>query len=90
MKIINIKRHALNMYILFYFCKGIDFNKTKSSIQMMKPRLGMTARTGEKCPKSGVWKVLGTAETITQSISRGNRMPQSSNRGVTWKLIVMF
>lgn len=57
---------------------------------MMKPRLGMTARTGEKCPKSGVWKAMGTHETVTQSISRGNRMPALVNKNVSWKLIIMF
>lgn len=56
----------------------------------MKPRLGMTARTGEKCPKSGVWKVMGTPETITLSVSRGNRMPANGNKNVSWKLIIMF
>lgn len=57
---------------------------------MMKPRLGMTARTGEKCPKSGVWKVMGTPENVTQSVSRGNRMPVYENKNVNWKLIIMF
>ncbi|WP_165024179.1 MULTISPECIES: hypothetical protein [unclassified Dysgonomonas] len=57
---------------------------------MMKPRLGMTARTGDKCPKSGVWKVVGTLESITMSVSRGNKMPQHANRSATWKLIIMF
>lgn len=56
----------------------------------MKPRLGMTARTGEKCPKSGVWKVMGTPETVTVSVSRGNRMPTHANRSANWKLIIMF
>lgn len=57
---------------------------------MMKPRLGMTARTGEKCPKSGVWKLLGTLETVTLSVSRGNKMPMHGSRSVNWKLIIMF
>lgn len=57
---------------------------------MMKPHIGMTARTGEKCPKSGVWKVTGTPETITTSVSRGNRMPMNANKSVTWRLIIMF
>ena len=56
----------------------------------MKPRLGMIARTGEKCPKSGVWKVQGTLETVTLSVSRGNKMPMHGNRHVNWKLIIMF
>lgn len=57
---------------------------------MMKPRLGMTARTGEKCPKSGVWRALGLSETVTQSVSRGNRMPANENKHVNWKLVIMF
>lgn len=57
---------------------------------MMKPRLGMTARTGDKCPKSGVWKVMGTSETVTLSVSRGNKMPTHENKSVNWKLIIMF
>lgn len=56
----------------------------------MKPRLGMTARTGDKCPKSGVWKVVGRFDTVTMSVSRGNKMPQHENKSVTWKLIIMF
>lgn len=56
----------------------------------MKPRLGMTARTGEKCPKSGVWRAMGVPETVTQSVSRGNRMPANGNKNVSWKLIIMF
>lgn len=57
---------------------------------MMKPRLGMTARTGSKCPKSGVWKVVGTLDSVTMSVSRGNKMPLHANKSVTWKLIIMF
>lgn len=57
---------------------------------MMKPRLGMTARTGEKCPKSGVWKLIGTFETVTLSVSRGNKMPTHEGRNVNWRLIIMF
>jgi len=56
----------------------------------MKPRLGMTARTGEKCPKSGVWKVVGVADGATMSVSRGNKMPPNANRNVKWRLIIMF
>lgn len=57
---------------------------------MMKPKIGMTARTGEKCPKSGVWKMLGTLDTVTLSVSRGNKMPPHGNRSVNWRLIIMF
>lgn len=56
----------------------------------MKPRLGMTARSGEKCPKSGVWKVGNQFDSTTMSVSRGNKMPLHENKSVVWKLIIMF
>ena len=48
--------------------------------------LGTTARTGEKCPESGVWKVVGTP-TTTAPIAKGNTMPPYAGTSVTWKLI---
>ena len=51
----------------------------------MKP-IGTTAKTGEKCPESGVWAVIGYPST-TAPIAKGNRMPPYGQRAVTWKLI---
>lgn len=48
--------------------------------------LRTTARTGEKCPESGVWKVVGTPST-TAPIAKGNTMPPYRNKAVAWKLI---
>jgi hypothetical protein len=48
--------------------------------------LGRTARTGESCPESGVWKVVGT-HTTTAPIAKGNRMPPYGGVAVTWQLI---
>jgi hypothetical protein len=48
--------------------------------------IGMTARTGEVCPVSGVWKVVGTPST-TAPIAKGNRMPPYAGAAVTWQLI---
>jgi len=48
--------------------------------------LGTTAKTGETCPESGVWKVMGTPST-TAPIAKGNRMPPYSGNAVTWSLI---
>jgi len=45
-----------------------------------------TARTGEICPISGVWKVDGTPST-TAPIAKGNRMPPYSGKAVTWVLV---
>jgi len=50
----------------------------------MKP-IGTTARTGEQCPESGVWKVLGSPST-TAPIAKGNRMPPYAGGAVTWQL----
>jgi len=48
--------------------------------------IGRTARTGEVCPESGVWKVEGLPST-TAPIAQGNRMPPYDGKAVTWKLI---
>lgn len=47
--------------------------------------LGTTARTGEICPESGVWEVVGTPST-TAPIAEGNRMPPYDGKAVTWRL----
>ena len=51
-----------------------------------KKPLGTTAKTGEKCPESGVWRVVGSPST-TAPIAKGNTMPPYRNRGVTWRLM---
>jgi len=48
--------------------------------------IGRTASTGEICPESGVWKVVGTPST-TAPIAKGNRMPPYDGKAVTWELI---
>lgn len=48
--------------------------------------IGTTAKTGETCPESGVWKVVGYP-TTTAPIAKGNRMPPYDGRAVTWQLI---
>lgn len=53
---------------------------------MAKKPLGTKAKTGEKCPESGVWKVIGIP-TTTAPITEGETMPPYSNKGVTWELI---
>jgi hypothetical protein len=45
-----------------------------------------TARTGQKCPVSGVWKVDHPTETTTAPIAKGNVMPPYKNKAVTWVL----
>ena len=56
-------------------------NETKSR----KP-IGSIAKTGEICPESGVWKVVGSHST-TAPIAKGNRMPPYSGNAVSWQLI---
>lgn len=52
---------------------------------MRKP-IGTTARTGENCPESGIWKVVGNPST-TAPIAIGNRMLPYDQKAVTWKLV---
>ncbi|WP_164514894.1 hypothetical protein [Pseudonocardia sp. EV170527-09] len=51
----------------------------------MTVSIGTTARTGERCPASGVWEVVGTP-TTTAPISKGETMPPYSGKAVTWRL----
>jgi hypothetical protein len=53
---------------------------------MPKAPLGTTAKTGEKCPESGVWKAVSTPST-TAPIAKGNVMPPYRGQAVSWKLI---
>ncbi|MGP3023586.1 hypothetical protein, partial [Serratia ureilytica] len=53
---------------------------------MSKSPIGTTATTGQKCPESGVWEVVGKPST-TAPIAKGNIMPPYGGKGVTWKLI---
>ena len=47
--------------------------------------IGTTAHTGEVCPESGVWEVVGTP-TTTAPITKGERMPPYDRKAVTWRL----
>jgi len=51
-----------------------------------KSPIGTTATTGQKCPESGVWQVVGTP-TTTAPIAVGNVMPPYAGKAATWKLI---
>ncbi len=53
---------------------------------MSRKPLGTKASTGEICPESGVWKVVGTP-TTTAPITKGEKMPPYADKGVTWELI---
>ena len=52
---------------------------------MTKVAIGTRVRTGESCPESGVWKVVGTPST-TAPIAKHNRMPPYNGAAVTWEL----
>ncbi|WP_286850461.1 MULTISPECIES: hypothetical protein [Sphingobacterium] len=53
---------------------------------MSKRPIGTTASTGQSCPESGVWKVVGSPST-TAPIAKGNTMPPYGGKAVTWQLI---
>ncbi len=48
--------------------------------------IGTTARTGEVCPESGVWRANSQPST-TAPIAKGNRMPPYRGQAVNWVLI---
>lgn len=49
---------------------------------MAAAQVGTLAKTGEVCPESGVWAVVGTP-TTTAPIAKGNRMPPYNQKAVT-------
>lgn len=51
----------------------------------MTAAVGTRARTGERCPESGVWKVVGYPST-TAPIAKGNVMPPYNGQAVVWEL----
>ena len=53
---------------------------------LTRSAIGTRARTGEKCPESGVWRVEGTPST-TAPIAKGNIMPPYGGKAVVWILI---
>jgi len=69
------------VYLLWYY----PYDRNVKRFDMKKP-LHTTAKTGEKCPESGVWKVVGTPST-TAPIAKGNTMPPYGGKAVTWSLI---
>lgn len=52
---------------------------------MTRLPIGTTAKTGQVCPESGVWRPQGESETAP--IAKGNRMPPYAGKAVTWVLI---
>lgn len=56
------------------------------NIMANRKPIGTTARTGERCPESGVWKSLDNPST-TAPIAKGNVMPPHNLQAVTWKLV---
>ena len=66
---------------------GVLRCRTLKSVKLMRKPLGTTASTGQKCPESGVWQVVGRP-TTTAPIAIGNTMPPYNGQAVTWKLVM--
>lgn len=52
----------------------------------MQIAVGTTARTGQRCPESGIWSVEHMT-TATMPIAIHNLMPPYQNQPVTWVLV---
>lgn len=51
----------------------------------MAAPLGTSARTGESCPVTGVWQVVGTP-SASALVAEGDPMPTYRERPVVWEL----
>ncbi len=47
--------------------------------------IGTIGKTGQKCPESGVWQVVG--KPATAPIAKGNTFPPYGGVAVSWKLV---
>lgn len=63
----------------------LETSSTYKEVLMAKKPIGTEAKTGEKCPESGVWKVKGSPST-TAPIAKGNTMPPYAGKACTWVL----
>ncbi|MFF3672249.1 hypothetical protein [Microtetraspora malaysiensis] len=51
----------------------------------MCQHIGMTAKTGQRCPETGHWEVIGSPSKIAL-ITKHSTMPPYRNAGVIWRL----
>lgn len=49
----------------------------------METAIGTVLRTGERCPKTGLWKVQDCV-SVTLLINEGDRMPIFKGKNVDW------
>ena len=77
-------RNHLRYYTLFYGKSQASGADGLGNFYLR--RCSMTATTGQTCPISGVWQVVGVP-TTTAPIAKGNRMPPYDGKAVTWQLI---
>jgi hypothetical protein len=52
----------------------------------MKNPIGTVVKTGDVCPESGVWAIVGLPST-TAPIAKTNKMPPYQNKAAFWKLL---
>lgn len=48
--------------------------------------LGATVTTGEQCPETGLWSVIGRPETAIP-IAKGDLVPPYEGKPVTWQFV---
>lgn len=53
--------------------------------KIMKTQVGSITKTGERCPASGLWKVLED-QSVEIQVYEGNLMPPYKGRSVSWEL----
>ncbi|MDR1952156.1 MAG: hypothetical protein LBQ37_01415 [Elusimicrobiota bacterium] len=49
--------------------------------------IGTKVKTGQKCPESGVWKVVVGEKSTTAPVAKGNVFPPYDGKSVEWELI---
>ena len=72
-------------FLIGLILHSVSKNGESLNVKIIRYPIGTTASTGQTCPESGVWRVVGVPST-TAPIAKGNRMPPYGGNGVTWVL----
>lgn len=60
--------------------------KEQLPLQAKKEVTGLMASSGERCPCSGEWEIVGTVST-TAVLAKGKVMPEYYGKKVVWMLV---
>lgn len=65
--------------------RGKFYRPKQKADQKDSAPIRLLARTGDPCPESGIWVVVGQVD-IAVTVAAGHLMPPAKGSAVTWRL----